>query len=128
MIYLDSCIVIYAVEQSPLFATRITQALKRAKQPFAISPLVVSECLVAPLKRGDAAMGQRFEAFFVRSIMLSLVEADFRQAAQLRAQFSLRTPDALHVACAARHGCTQLWTNDQRLDKVGRNLVKNILR
>jgi predicted nucleic acid-binding protein len=53
--------------------------------------------------------------------------AVFHQAAELRAQYGLKTPDALHLATARHHGCTALWTNDNRLSKVAGDLVVNII-
>ena len=53
----------------------------------------------------------------------------FNQAAKLRADFTgLKTPDALHMATAVYHNCDEFWTNDNRLDKIEPNLVKNILK
>lgn len=32
------------------------------------------------------------------------------------------------MACALHHGCTLLWTNDDRFVKAGRHFVRNILK
>ena len=42
----------------------------------------------------------------------------FDRAAELRAKYRLKTPDALHLACAIHHGCSEFWTNDGRLDEA----------
>jgi len=55
-------------------------------------------------------------------------EPVYPQAAMLRARFSLKTPDALHLACAQHHRCTPLWTNDNRLAQASHGLAYNILR
>jgi len=55
-----------------------------------------------------------------------MLDADFIQAAQLRARFGLRTPDALHLACAQRHQCKALWTNDARLHSASLGLALDI--
>jgi predicted nucleic acid-binding protein len=60
-------------------------------------------------------------------LVLDLNEAVFRQAAQIRAQGNLKMPDALHVACAQFHGCTALWTNDERLAEVSGGLAESIV-
>jgi predicted nucleic acid-binding protein len=49
------------------------------------------------------------------------------EAAQLRARFGLKTPDALHLATAQHHRCDALWTNDDRLAQVSHGLARNIL-
>lgn len=98
MIYLD-CIVIYLVEKHPAFYAQLDQSLRQhASVGFAISPLVVLECLVGPLKQGDAALKERFESFFTTVTPLPNDEAVFREAARLRAHFGIKTPDALHLA------------------------------
>jgi len=55
-----------------------------------------------------------------------MLDADFIQAAQLRARFGFRTPDALHLACAQRHQCEALWTNDARLHSDSLGLALDI--
>ena len=42
----------------------------------------------------------------------------YRLAAELRAHHRLKTPDALHLATAQSHGCTEIWTNDNRLNST----------
>ena len=60
--------------------------------------------------------------------LLPVTETVFLLAAQLRARFGLKTPDALHLACAQYHRCDALWTNDDRLTLAGHGLAVNILR
>jgi predicted nucleic acid-binding protein len=40
------------------------------------------------------------------------------QAAELRAQFNIHTPDALQIAAALSAGCEAFLTNDRRLKRV----------
>ncbi len=128
MIYLDSCIVIYLVEKHPTFYSSIEKQFRQnAREGFAISPLVILESTVGPLKRGDTMLEKRFEQFFAATTSLDLDEAVFRKAAEKRAQFGLKTPDALHLSVAETYGCSQVWTNDDRLAKVA-PLAVNILK
>jgi predicted nucleic acid-binding protein len=94
---------------------------------FGISPLVKCECLVGPMKRGDPILEQAYGAFFGSFLALDMPEPVFLQAAQLRARFGLRTPDALHLACAQHHRCDELWTNDDRLVQASHGLARNVL-
>ena len=128
MIYLDSCIVIYLVEKHPVFYEVVERRFRRdAEQGFAISPLVILECTVGPLKRGDTALAERFEQFFTVVENLEMDEAIFRKAAEKRAYLGVKTPDALHLAAAEHYGCSELWTNDDRLEKAAASVV-NILK
>jgi uncharacterized protein len=69
---------------------------------------------------------ERFERFFSLVIHLPMDEAIFIAAAAKRASFGLKTPDALHLAVAEHYGCSQFWTNDDRL-KSASHLVVNVL-
>ena len=129
LIYLDACLLIYAIEDHPVWANDVRAALKSEPDArFAVSPLIKMECLVKPLKTGDIAMQRRYEAGLNEFVQLPMTETIFLQAAMLRARFGLKTPDALHLACAQHHGCTALWTNDDRLAQAGHGLVRNILK
>src|SRR3954462_1697249 len=94
---------------------------------FGISPLVKCECLVGPIKRGDLVLEQAYDAIFREFLLLGIPEPVFLQAAQLRARFGLRTPDALHLACAQHHRCDALWTNDARLARASHGLAHDVL-
>ncbi len=129
LIYLDACLLIYAIENHPVWFNPVREAM--ASQPehqFAISPLVKMKCLVKPIRQGDVALQRRYEAGMAQFAQLALTEAVFLQAAQLRARFNLKTLDALHLACAQHHGCTALWTNDDRLAQAAHGLARNILQ
>ena len=57
LIYLDACLLIYAIEEDPVWANKVRAALKSEPDArFAISPLIKLECLVKPLKTGDIAL------------------------------------------------------------------------
>ena len=129
LIYLDACLLIYAIENHTVWSGDVRTALRNESNArFAVSPLIKMECLAKPLKTGDIAMQRRYEAGLNEFVQLSMTETIFLQAAMLRARFGLKTPDALHLACAQHHGCTALWTNDDRLAQAGHGLARNILR
>lgn len=127
LIYLDSCLLIYFVENHPRWGRHIRDAIEEAGgERLAISPLVKCECLVGPLRRGDAMLESDFKEAFGRFVTLELSERVYEQAARLRARFGLRTPDALHLACAQHHRCDALWTNDGRLSAASLGLARNL--
>lgn len=128
MIYLDSCILIYRLEASSEFRLPVVEAMRRAAvETFCISDLVRLECLVGPLRARDAERKARFEAQFRALKRLDLTQAAFDLAAELRARHRLRTPDAIHAACALSHGCRELWTNDRRFAAVEDQLTIRVL-
>ena len=73
-----------------------------------------------PLRAGDQNLLGRYEAFFSLG-EVGRAEIDrsvFDLATALRARHSLKTPDALHLAAAINSQCTELWTNDRRLEQA----------
>ena len=86
------------------------------------------ECLVGPIKRGDPVLQRAYTELFEQFAPFDMPEPVYLQAAQLRGHFGLRTPDALHLACAQYHGCDALWTNDDRLAHASHGLASNILK
>ena len=129
LIYLDSCLVIYLAENHPRWGEPVASAISQAEEErFGISPLVKCECLVGPMKRGDPVLERAYSQLFDQFAALPMPDAVYLQAARLRAHFGLRTPDALHLACAQHHGCQALWTNDGRLAQASHGLARDILR
>jgi predicted nucleic acid-binding protein len=129
LIYLDSCLVIYLVENHPRWGELVATAIAQAEEArFGISSLVKCECLVGPMKRGDPVLERAYSQLFDQFALLQMPNPVYVQAARLRAHFSLRTPDALHLACAQHHGCEALWRNDDRLTQASHGLAHNILR
>ncbi|MDQ3131807.1 MAG: type II toxin-antitoxin system VapC family toxin [Acidobacteriota bacterium] len=128
-IYLDACIIIYIVEKHLIYSSQIETLMNASPSAeFCYSPLARLECLVMPLRTKDLQLQKLYEAFFKAQKILAIPSEVFDEAAKLRAGFTgLKTPDALHLAAAVYHNCNEFWTNDNRLDKVVPNLVKNIL-
>ena len=129
LIYLDACLVIYLTEHHARWREPVAGAIAKAEEArFGISPLVKCECLVGPIQRGDPVLQRAYTELFDRFASLDMPERVYLQAAQLRGRFGLRTPDALHLACAQHHGCEALWTNDDRLMQASHGLAHNVLK
>lgn len=116
MIYLDSCVVTYAVEDRGARGDEVRRRLiESADVVVAISPLVILECLVGPLREENLVLHDHYVRALKQFRMLPLEPDHYVRAAELRARHGIRTPDALHLAAAQLHGCDQLWTNDNRM-------------
>ena len=75
--------------------------------------------MVQPTREGDASHIALVERFLSRFVSLSLDRDVYDLAIRLRAdRRGLKTPDALHLATALRHGCAEFWTSDLDLAKV----------
>ncbi len=127
-IYLDSCLVIYLVEEHSTFYEPVHRAIEKTPHAeFCISSLVEMECLVGPLKQRDTEMLSAYEDFFATVTRLDVPNSAYRTAAQLRASYGLKTPDALHLAIAQYHGCNQFWSNDDRLVRAVGTMAVNVI-
>ncbi|MDQ1123836.1 type II toxin-antitoxin system VapC family toxin [Microbacterium trichothecenolyticum] len=129
MIYVDSCLVIYAVERDDETGDRARAALSATDTPLATSPLVMLEALVKPMRDADAEAQVRMWSAFDQFELLPVDADAYLDAALLRARHrSLRTADALHLAVARHAGCTALWTNDSRLAEASGGLAVDVIR
>lgn len=116
MIYLDSCVVIYAVEDHGARGDEVRRRLIGSTDVVvAISPLVILECLVGPLREENLVLHDHYVRALKQFRLLPLEPEHYVRAAELRARHGIRTPDALHLAAAQLHACDQLWTNDNRM-------------
>lgn len=120
MVFLDTCLVIYLIEQPPTWGPKATAriaALLAAGERLAVSDLVRMECQVGPLKSGDHLLLAKIATFFaspdVQVLPVSAAACD--RAATVRARHGFRALASLHLAAAVEHGCTTFLTNDARL-------------
>lgn len=126
ILFYDACAVIYQVELKVPWFQRL-QALAartRAADPgaqIAISALSLMECRVQPLREGDRRRLRQFDEFFaLEGLVIAGLDAGvLERAAILRAQTSLRTPDAIQAACAlSLPGEVKFLTNDATFRRV----------
>ena len=129
VVYVDTAPIIYSVEKHPDYWA-LMQPLWVAAQAgrivLATSELTLLETLVLPLKQGNSALVTDYEDILTGPQMwlLPITSNILYQAAYLRAQHNLKTPDALHAATALASGCVQLITNDAIFRRVpGLNVV-----
>lgn len=77
--------------------------------------------MVQPFRSGDGVLAQRYEEILSNSNYFRIepiTTATARYAADLRARYNLRTPDALHIAAAITSGCDAFLTNDTDIKRV----------
>jgi uncharacterized protein len=73
------------------------------------------ECLVGPLKSGDAAVEADFHTFFGVTNVVAITAAVCDRAARIRATHNFKPMDALQLAAAVEHGASIFLTADARL-------------
>lgn len=123
VVYLDTAPIIYSVEKNPDFYSLMVplwQAAQANQFELVSSSLTLLETLVVPIKQNDTVLVHAYERILTaadtRLIPISL--NILREAARLRAQANLKTPDAIHAATALSAGCIQFITNDPVFRRV----------
>jgi predicted nucleic acid-binding protein len=120
-VYFDSNMVIYFVERHPRFFAPLLQRMigsaGNALVICVVSDLVRLEARLLPMREGDSGLLALYDDFFQNADQsgAGFNQAVFDLATRLRADYRLKTPDALHLAAAIQSGCDEFWTNDQRL-------------
>lgn len=128
MIYVDTCLVIYAIEDNGTLGQRSRALFQNPDLAFAISPLVIMEALVAPLQTGNLQTMDAYQHLFSKWNVIDLDIDSYVRAAELRAASpGLKTIDALHLAAAQLAGCSALWTNDKRLAAASVGLAVDVM-
>ena len=117
LIYIDSCVLIYGIERvEPYFScASALWPVEGARPQIITSALTLLEVLVKPFREKNDSLGQAYRESIMSPegvqcipITLPLLES----AARIRAEFGLRTPDAIHTATAISSGCVLFVTND----------------
>lgn len=131
-VYADTSIFIYTIEEHPdyydLLQPLWTQFQSSDLQLFS-SELTLLETLVVPIRESDTDLIETYEQLllFSQVQLLPITQAILREAANLRATTSLKTPDAIHAATALNQGCTLFLTNDSQFHTVS-GLTPIVLR
>lgn len=125
ILFFDASILIWRVEGLPPFQRAALDALADARKRHGDIGLAVSriswiECRVRPLRENDRSLLAGYAVFFAggaRVVELSAEVVD--RAAELRATFGIKTPDALQAASAlALPGPLIFLTGDSDFSRV----------
>jgi predicted nucleic acid-binding protein len=107
---------VYLPVVRPFFA-----ALSAGEFQAVTSTVTLLEVLVHPFRQKNVALAQKYRDILLNATGLSLISVTpdiAERAAQLRAEFNLRTPDAIQVTVALQTGATHFFTNDGNLQKI----------
>jgi predicted nucleic acid-binding protein len=118
-IFWDTNLFIYLLENYGPLSTAViglrTKMLRRGDQLFT-STITLGEILIKPTQAGDLDRCRRYEKAI--STAATLVDLDVEAArhyATIKCDRSVKAPDAVQLACAARAAVDLFVTNDHRL-------------
>jgi predicted nucleic acid-binding protein len=112
---------IYLLQDHPDFAPRFAglfEAAEAGTLRLALTPITLAEVLSGPHKAGQTALAARYEQALTQFEWVNLSPAIANLAAQLRARYELKLPDALQLAAALDMGAAALVTHDRDFSKV----------
>lgn len=121
--YIDASGLIYSMERVEPYRTLLEPMWQGAQDgniTVVSSPLLALEALVKPIRDGNAEIASQYRELFA-SGAVRLLEASyevFEEAAGIRAETGLKTPDAIHAATAIRAECALFVTNDTDFRRV----------
>ncbi len=120
-VFWDTNLFIYLIERHPVFLARVDSLYREHRQSgdeIITSALTLGELLAQPLRQGRTDLVKRYTELLTSSAVITLVafdQAAAEQYASIRAQGSIRQPDAIQIACALANGAGAFITNDSRL-------------
>ena len=122
-VYIDANAIIYSVERIEPYRELLAPMWEEARAgrfTLASSELVLMETLVKPLREGNARLEMLFRSIFTAAEMdlIPATLATWEDAARIRAETGLATPDALHAGTALHAGCAAFITNDTDFRRV----------
>jgi predicted nucleic acid-binding protein len=126
-VYLDANTIIYALEGlEPNLRTGLLIPLDKGDFAAVTSEITLVETLVGPRKRGDMATEMELRMFLTPSPNLTvepITRPLLEKTIDLRAQYSLKIPDAIHIATGILAGCSLFITADREWAKTGVSVV-----
>lgn len=125
LILLDSSCFIYHIEENPVYIALteviFEQMLPENRFKAICSTLLLTEILTRPMaeKRQDLVLTYKSIIVSFPNLMLKPFDETVAQtAAYFRAEYNLKTPDAIHIATAHQTGAEAIICNDTAWKKV----------
>lgn len=121
---IDTPLFIYFIEKNPTYLNLVREVARRVDAgdiTGRVSTIALAEVLPVPIRAGDAVVEREYRSLLLRSRNLAAVPVDVavaERAAVLRANYNLKTPDALHIGSALVAGCDAFLTNDMGFRRV----------
>lgn len=123
-VFIDTAPLIYFIEGNSEFQqnlSEIFEANDKGEIQFLTSTLTLLEVLVQPLRLNRKDLVEKYERILTLSSHIEIAELNIitsRKAAELRAKYNLKTPDAIQIATAIENNITLFMTNDAALKRV----------
>jgi predicted nucleic acid-binding protein len=118
-VYFDVNPIIYFIEKNTQFAETVTPVFEMIGDGSILaftSELSLTEILIKPIRDNLNQVIQAHKELLLDPELFTLIlpnQDTFLLAAELGGKLSMRTPDAIHMACAIQSKCKYFITNDK---------------
>lgn len=132
-VYFDVNPIIYFIEQNTQFAETVTPIFEMIGEGSILaftSELSLTEILIKPIRDNLNQVIQAHKELLLDTELFTLISPNqdtFLVAAELGGKSSMRTPDAIHMACAIESKCKYFITNDKGIKSTGGVTVVQIM-
>ena len=129
----DTMVFIYHLQDHPTYAPlthAIFEAWEEGRNFGITSVITMLEILVKPKRDGNFEATRDYEELLTTYPNLRILDVDLQVAilaADLRAKYAIRTPDALQIATAVQAGASGFITNDEQLKQVAHEGIEVLL-
>lgn len=124
LLYVETAPFIYFTERHAAYVEKMRAFFKAVDQDqleVVTSTITLPETLIKPIHQSNTILIKRYRTMFFNTKGVSLHSVTptvGNIAAELRARYNLRTPDAIHLATAIETDCDAFLTNDSQLKRV----------
>ena len=124
MVGLDTSPLIYLIEEHPRYLDIVRpffEAADRGQFQVVTSTITLLEVLVHPCRQGAAQLAGQYREIILNANGISCIDVSSEvavEAARIRAQHNLRTPDAIQLATSIHEGAAYFMTNDASLSSI----------
>jgi predicted nucleic acid-binding protein len=129
-VFVDSNIIIYYLEKNERFFPAVLPYFEKCQKKELIlftSSLSFLEVLVPVVSINNRGLEAKYGYLFKN--FLKVVDIDLNIAkigAYIKGKYSIKTPDALQIACASSASCDEFLTADTGIDKINEIKIKII--
>lgn len=121
---IDTSPLIYYIEENPQydkFIAEVFDRFERTEFEIIVSSLAITEVMSFPVRLGNDKLANLYYRFLTETTGIKVFPTNIEvayKAAILRAKYSLKTVDAVHLATAIESGCNAFLTNDFTFKRV----------
>jgi len=121
----DKAPIIYFIEDHSIYG-RVSEELFRfvsinSDVHLFSSVITLTEVLTQPLRKSRFDIAEIYRDFLLNSVNFNLYPVDAiiaEKSAEIRARYSIKTPDAIQIAVAVENNASLFITNDAVLKKI----------